>query len=168
MTTRQRQRQRQRRGPAVAATLWTPADLAVTAILVAVGVVLWFVGWYSASDKLVEGDQVVSLNVAAAGTLLAGAGLVSWFLNGRRAIRSRRRRLIERRRAQLGPVAAAVPATGAASLAPRSSSPVLVAGPDLRRFHRADCPLAVGRHWSASPRDQHESAGRTPCGACLP
>lgn len=158
---------RQRRRPTVAATLWSPADLAVTAILVAVGLVLWFLGWYSASDKLVEGDQVVSLNVAAAGTLIAGAGLVSWFLNGRRAIRSRRRLLIERRRALLRPtrVAAAAPAP---SLAPRSSSTVLVAGSELRRYHRADCPLAVGRDWLSSAREAHESAGRTACGACLP
>ncbi|WP_019873426.1 hypothetical protein [Sporichthya polymorpha] len=154
----------------VAATLWSPADLLVTTILVAVGVCLWFVGWYSASDKLVEGDQVVSLNVAAAGIMLAGAGLVSWFLNGRRAIRSRRRLLIERRRAQLRTeqVPESVGAVHAASLAPRSYSPVLVAGPDLRRYHREDCPLAAGRDWPAAAREQHESAGRTPCGACLP
>lgn len=159
----------QRRRPTVVAatTLWTPADLAVTAILVAVGVVLWFVGWYSASDKLVEGDQVVSLNVAAAGTLLAGAGLVSWFLNGRRAIRGRRRLLIERRRAQVR-IAEVPESLAAATLAPRSASPVLVAGPDLRRYHRADCPLAARRNWPSAAREQHESAGRTACGACLP
>lgn len=136
------------------------------AILVAVGVALWFAGWYSASDKLVEGDQVVSLNVAATGTLLAGAGLVSWFLNGRRAIRSRRRLLIERRRAQLRPATVAVPVSE--NLAPRSCSPVLVAGRELRRYHRADCPLATDRDWQASAREQHESAGRTACGVCLP
>jgi hypothetical protein len=157
---------RQRRRPTVAATLWTPADLLVTTILVAVGVVLWFVGWYSASDKLVEGEQVVSLNIAAGGTMLAGAGLVSWFLNGRRAIRSRRRRLIERRRAQVR-VTQVPENLPVASLAPRSSSAVLVAGPDLRRYHRADCPFAAGRNWPAAAQEQHESAGRTPCGACL-
>ena len=158
---------RQRRRPVVAATLWSPADLAITTILVAVGVCLWFVGWYSASDKLVEGDQVVPLNIAAAGTLLAGAGLVSWFLNGRRAIRSRRRLLIERRRAQVR-IAEVPEARAATTLAPRSSSPVLVAAPELQRFHRADCPFAAGRNWPAAAREQHESAGRTPCGACLP
>lgn len=162
MTTRQRRR------PAAAATLWTSADLAVTAFLVAVGLVLWFLGWYSASDKLVEGDQVAALNVSAAGILLAGAGLVSWFLNGRRSIRSRRRVLIERRRAQLRPTQASAVAAPPTSLAPRSSSPVLVAGPNLTRYHRADCPLAAARDWPASAREQHENAGRTACGACLP
>ncbi len=169
MTTRQRRRS------TVAATLWTPADLAVTSVLVGVGALLWFVGWYSASDKLVEGDQIAALNLSAAGTLLAGAGLVSWFLNGRRSIRTRRRRLVERRRAQLRPAtvarAAALRETAAAtkeSLAPRASSPVLVAGGSLRRFHRADCPLATGRNWPAAERSAHEAAGRAACGACRP
>lgn len=155
-----------RRSSSAATTLWSPADLAVTTLLVAVGIVLWFLGWYSASDKLVEGDQVVPLNIAAAGTMLAGAGMVSWFLSGRRAIRSRRRLLIERRRAQLRTTQ--VPEfPPAVTLAPRSSSPVLVAGPDLRRYHRADCPFAVGRNWPPASQEQHEGAGRTPCGACL-
>ncbi len=165
MTNRQR-----KRPSAASTTLWAPSDLAVTAVLVAVGSVLWFAGWYSASDKLVEGDQMAALNVSAAGTLIANAGLVSWFLNGRRAIRTRRRALLERRRAQLasGQTGAEVVDVVAATLEPRSSSPMLVGGPGLRRYHRADCPLAAGRQWPVASRTDHEDAGRIPCGACRP
>lgn len=147
--------------------LWARRDAVVCGLLLAVGVVLWAVGWYGAAGELTLDEQVVSLNVAVAGTLVFGAGWVFWFLRGRRAISARRRALIVRRRALLLPVAE-VP-VGGPSLAPRSVSPVLVAGAGLTRFHRADCPLAAGRgDWTEASGASHRAAGRSTCGVCLP
>jgi hypothetical protein len=38
----------------------------------------------------------------------------------------------------------------------------------MMRFHRSNCPLATGRSWGASSRQEHEVAGRLPCGVCKP
>lgn len=150
------------------ASPWTRADLGLCGLLVALGLVLWFLGWYGASDKVVEGDQVVFVNLAAAGTLLAGAGFVNWFLHGRRAIRDRRRRLILVRSRQLRPGFQRPVADAQTVLRPRSSSAVLVAAAGLARFHRSDCALAVGRDWPTGDRTTFERAGQRPCGVCLP
>jgi len=150
-----------------AATPWSPTDLAVCSLLVAVGISMGFVGWYDAAGKLVESEQVAPLNFAGAGTLVAGAGLVLWFLRGRRAIRHRRVGLVNHRRGLLRPtVVESISAGG--TLEPRSRSAVLVSGDGLGRYHRADCPLAAGRNWRSAPRAQFEQAGRRPCGVCRP
>lgn len=147
--------------------LWARRDALLCGLLLALGVVLWAVGWYRAAGELTLDEQVVPLNVAVAGALVFGAGWVLWFLRGRRAISARRRALIVRRRALLLPVAD-VP-VGTSSLAPRSVSPVLVAGAGLTRYHRADCPLAAGRaDWAEAARSTHEGDGRDACGVCLP
>ena len=44
----------------------------------------------------------------------------------------------------------------------------LVAGADMTRFHRADCPLVAGKRVSAAGREAHVRAGRGACGVCLP
>jgi hypothetical protein len=44
----------------------------------------------------------------------------------------------------------------------------LVAGPEAKWYHRADCLLVEGRHWPTAPMVAHERAGRKPCPACKP
>ena len=44
----------------------------------------------------------------------------------------------------------------------------LVAGPEMRRFHRGDCEFARGRGWDAASRSAHEAENRTPGGMCQP
>lgn len=48
------------------------------------------------------------------------------------------------------------------------SSQKIVAGDGMRFFHRADCPMAVGREWEAAPPGEHTQAGHVPCGMCRP
>jgi hypothetical protein len=158
-----------RHGMAVARTvLWTRLDRARTAMLLLLGVVLWVVGWYNASDELDVDNQIAPLNLSVAGTLIAGVGFVLWFLAGRRAVGARRRVIVERRRSLVLSVEGR-PSRRDQSLAPRAASPVLVAGPTLRRFHRSDCPLALGRtDWAEAGRSEHTAAGRVACGVCLP
>ena len=158
---------RHQAGNGVQRGLWVRQDAVAAGALFALGILLWAAGWYNAADQLALDEQVVPLNIAVAGTLVFGAGWVLWFLRGRRAITARRRALIARRRALLAPDAD-VP-VGAVSLAPRSASPVLIAGAGLARFHRADCPLAAGRpEWAEASRSAHQRAGRSACGVCQP
>jgi hypothetical protein len=51
---------------------------------------------------------------------------------------------------------------------PRATSEVLVGGPNMRFFHRSNCPMAADRDWSAAPAGEHSRSGRTPCGMCTP
>lgn len=151
---------------AVAGALWVRQDAVVCAVLLGAGLALWFVGWLQASNEVSFSDQRSPLNLAVLGTMLGSAGYVLWFLRGRRAIGLRRRLIAERRRAQLRP---STPGPHvAATLTPRSASPVLIAGAALARYHRADCPLAAGREWASALRGEHEAAGRQACGVCLP
>jgi hypothetical protein len=51
---------------------------------------------------------------------------------------------------------------------PRSTSDVLVGGPNMRFFHRADCQMATDREWSEEKLDEQGRTGRSPCGMCRP
>ena len=51
---------------------------------------------------------------------------------------------------------------------PRSISDVLVGGPHMRFYHRADCQMATDREWSEEKLDEHGRTGRSPCGMCRP
>lgn len=157
-----------RRSPAPSATrtLWAKQDAVPCAILLTAGAVLWVIGWYNAAGEVSLDQQVVPLNLSVAGVLLATASFALWFLRGRRAIGARRRILIEARRSGLR--TDAVVEVASATLAPRSHSPVLVAGDGLSRFHRSDCPLAAGRDWPRASATQHQGAGRVACGVCSP
>lgn len=157
---------RHQAGQAVPGALWSSRDAVVCGLLLVVGLVLCTGSWYRAADQLTLDRQVAALNVAVIGTLVSTAGFALWFLRGRRAINVRRRALIARRRALLLPVATP---TATPTLAPRSISPVLVGGEGLRRFHRADCPLAAGRaDWLEASSLAHQAAGRSECGVCRP
>jgi hypothetical protein len=50
----------------------------------------------------------------------------------------------------------------------RSTSDVLVGGPEMRFYHRTGCPMAADRDWSAAGLGEHDRAGRSPCGMCRP
>ncbi|GAA0612171.1 hypothetical protein GCM10009547_12750 [Sporichthya brevicatena] len=127
----------------------------MTAVSVmAIGGVVWFVGWWEVSDRPTMESQISALNVAVLGMLVIGAGQALWFLRGRRAVHDRRRRLL------------------GADAAPRQAT-IAVAEEDRfagseRFYHRLDCAMVDERNWSPSPRAAHERAGRTPCGVCAP
>jgi hypothetical protein len=129
------------------------------ALLSGIGVALLVAGWVSVRNESVYADQVVGINMAVAGVLVAGAGAIPMLLAGRRAVGVRRLAVLGDLRGM--PDRASAVASGAASQN-------LVAGVGLRRFHRAGCTLAQGRNWSAASRSEHERAGRIACGVCRP
>ena len=121
-----------------------------------VGLLLVFLAWYETSASVRLGSQVRWTNVGVAGVIVLGAGNLLWLLRGKRATGQLRRHVL--------PLVALDDHTPVEA---RPASP-LVAGPDMTRFHRADCPLVAGKQVRAAARESHVRAGREPCGVCLP
>lgn len=136
-----------------AGPLWSRRDAVLLATLLAVGAVLVGLSWFFAAGRADAGDQLVFVALALLGALLGFGGVGVWTIHGRRLIGARRGLLL----------GTAPPAPTVAAHAAE-----LVAGPTGKWFHRADCLLADGRGWAASPRAKHESAGRKACPGCRP
>lgn len=136
------------------ASPWSRGDVQRAAVLIALGCVVWAIGWYRVAGRGGFSDQIAPLNVAVLGVLLAGAGQLSWFHRGRRAVDTRRRVLL-------------------GDDATPALTPVQVVDLDSfvgseRLYHRAECPMAADRDWPATSRAEQETAGRVPCGWCEP
>jgi hypothetical protein len=129
-----------------------------TTILIAVGVLVWFVGWYQAAGKADSDEQTAPLNLAVFGVVLAGVGQLCWVLDGRRAVGRRRRELI----GEPGSTGSAPPES-----VPSGRDELRLAGGG-RYYHRPDCALAIGREPEMATRGDHEAARRSPCGVCAP
>jgi hypothetical protein len=95
-------------------------------------------------------------------------GNLAWLLHGRRALGERRRLLlpdvaeaVTHQPVVVGPLSTRSDAT--------TVDDVFLAGEGMERFHRPGCVLAAGRTgWTTATRQEHEEAGRRPCGVCRP
>jgi hypothetical protein len=134
---------------------WTGRDGIPVAGLIAVGGLLWFIGWWRLSGRSTMEAQIGPMNLAAIGVMVIGAGQVLWFLRGRRAVGTRRVFLLGHtaKRAAL-----------ATAVGPAADRYVGVE----QFFHRTDCAMAIGRAWPPITRSEHLSGGRIPCGVCAP
>jgi hypothetical protein len=133
--------------------LWSKRDEAVLAVVLAVGAVLVAAGWFFAAGRADAGDQLVFVSLALVGSLVGLAAVIGWVVRGRRLISTRRGLLL---------------GTPPPPKAESARAVELVAAPTGKWFHRADCLLAHGRDWNASPRGAHEKAGRLSCPGCRP
>ena len=136
---------------------WTADEAMRLAGMVGAGAVVCTIAWAVASSRPSVGSQVDMVSLGVGGLVLAMFGQASWLLRGRRAVGARARHLLG-----AGPP---VPVHEAAG---RGEAGVLVGGPGLRWYHRADCQLARGRDLDAAGRAEHEACGRSPCGVCRP
>jgi hypothetical protein len=139
---------------------WSQRIKMSSALLSLIGAAVLVLGWRSVASESVYAEQVPGINMAAGGVLVAGAGSILWLLAGRRAVRLRRLTVLADLRS--------MPRPESHGMVHASTSQALVAGEGLRRFHRSDCTMAQGRHWSAASRLDHELAGRVACGVCRP
>ncbi|HEV7687747.1 MAG TPA: hypothetical protein VGQ80_14325 [Acidimicrobiia bacterium] len=137
--------------------LWSRRDATLLGTLLAVGAVLVGASWFFAAGRADAGDQLVFVSLALLGALIGLAGVAAWTVHGRRLIGARR-----------GLLLGTAPPARAGGTDWAAHAVELVAGPQGKWFHRADCLLADGRGWAASPRAQHESAGRKACPGCRP
>ena len=141
------------RSAALTASPWQWPDAVKAAGLIAIGTIVWAVGWYEVSERAAMNSQIAPMNLAIVGMLVIGSGQASWFVAGRRAVGRRRRALL----------------SAGATTAPVVVGPAteLVAGGE-RYFHRLDCAMLSDRGWTPTPREVQEAQGRIPCGVCAP
>ena len=135
---------------------WELSDLLAVYATTFIGLLLVFLAWFGTSASVRLNSQVRWTNVGVAGVIVLGAGNLFWLLRGKRATGELRRLLLPR-----------VPVHDEAPIGAPRAGP-LVAGADMTRFHRPDCPLVAGKNVSAAGREAHTRAGREPCGVCLP
>jgi hypothetical protein len=143
----------------VVASPWSTKQRLVLAVLLVIGVVGLIAGYAGTSGTLRVSRQVVWVNVAGAGLLVSGAGVVLFLTTGRQAIGRRRLSLF-------GDVAgAAVTADDPGALANAD----LVSAPTMTKYHRADCSFVADKPGLVMETAvAHEKIGRRPCGVCLP
>jgi hypothetical protein len=136
---------------------WSPAESLRALAITLLGAGAIGLGWHRVVDQPRWDDQISSVAIAGAGFVVAGFAVATWVLRGRDAIAARRRDLLPDVEASLRPTTPSAPA-----LEP------LVAHATLGPYHRAGCPMAVGRDWPAVQVGAMAGAGRRPCGVCRP
>lgn len=133
---------------------------------ISAGAALMVLAWYRASGTVAVEDQVRWASVGLAGAMLvAVAGFVAV------AVAHRRLRLRFRSvEATLVPCLARRGAAAGSSAHPTvtGNGVGLVAAPNMRHFHRPDCPLAAGKAARPASGADHERAGRRACAVCAP
>jgi hypothetical protein len=134
---------------------WTGAARWQLILSTVVAVIVCGLAWLGAAGENHVGDQLIFATVSVAGVAVSLCANISWITRARRSVG-------ERARALLGDVPAISP-TSVSSPAEK-----VIAGADLCLYHRPECALATGRHWSLRPRAEQVAAGRHPCGVCRP
>jgi hypothetical protein len=136
---------------------WSPADALRWALLGVLGTAVAVLAWWAVAHEPAFDHQVGWSSIGVAGFILAAYADVSWLLRARNAILARREAILP---ADDLVLAAAIPSTAATA--------IIVGGPRLERFHRADCTLAAGKAWPVLERASAVAEGRRPCGVCAP
>jgi hypothetical protein len=140
---------------------WQVGDLLLLYLANVSGLLLIVVAWFEASAAVSQDTQIVWLDIGITGVIVAGAGNLLWLLTGRRAVGELRRALTPALTARFAePIPQAGPAVSTADHG------LLVAGVDMTRYHRADCPLVAGKEVADSPEESHRARGRRPCQVC--
>ena len=144
--------------------LWLPGD-ALTLVWTTIGgfttIVVSYLG-VSSTDRYGTQQAWVALGVGA--VVLTGIGNAIWLAAGARAVAQRRHRVLERLHA-LTVTMSDEPVTTLEL--PAAVDDRLVATATMTRFHRAGCALARGKDVQAASAEEHQAAGRRPCGVCL-
>lgn len=141
---------------------WNAEDLRRYVLQTAVALGLCVVAWVFASDRATAQAQMPYLSLSVGGLLVGGYASLRWLASGRRRLRSRRDAMLAR--FEVGPPEVTAGTT------PRSGAPSetgYVGGRGRMYFHHPGCPMARGRDWPVRDREEHERAGRRPCGICL-
>jgi hypothetical protein len=136
---------------------WTANDRRLLAVRLGAGAAVVTLAWFIASGENEPADQLPLAALSVLGGLLGMYGVFAWVARGRRLVGERARFLL-----------GVAPGSGAGTHVDVASAETLVAGGEHSWFHRADCLLAVSRHWPTADRSVHEQSGRRPCPACKP
>lgn len=141
-----------------AAIPWDDRDVLRLSMTTAIGFAAIAAAWFFSSGSASTGTQALWLNIGVAGSVVAGLGNCVWLLRGRRAVGERRADLVS-----LGPAASSVTPIRT-SVSDTLTMPLgVVRAEGMRKVHRPDCPLVVGKRLEpANPGDGDS------CGVCAP
>ena len=128
------------------------AGLAATAGIVSMGC-----AWYQTTSTVDIQAQSRWMNLALVGVSVVWLAIAFAVVTARRSVATRTRRV-------------AAHLTGRRASTNREAEVYevseLVASPNMVRYHRSTCRLAVGKGARSASRSEHEAAGRLPCGMC--
>ncbi|MEW6471369.1 MAG: hypothetical protein AB1679_03775 [Actinomycetota bacterium] len=159
-------RQRQRRRT----ELWSATELLVLLGGLAAGAVILLGAWIGASGTSRYSSLVGWAAFGVAAPAVAGVAAASWILSGIKTIR----RETAEMGARVTELAAGRDNGESAPIQARRAVPTIlsseefVASKGMTRFHRPDCLMVSGKPVTAASVLAHRSAGRVPCGMCLP
>jgi hypothetical protein len=133
-------------------------------LLVVAGVGCIAVAWSQASNTVEVSEQVDWAPLGLAGVAVISLCLLGSVLVARQAVSIRLYRLAP----FIARAEEWAPAADAAAPAASPHREPLVAAARMARYHRASCPLTVGKPVRPESRHEHEIAGRQACGVCAP
>jgi hypothetical protein len=143
---------------------WTVELVVRVVVLNAAALAVVGAAAYQANAAVTVRTQLAWLNVSVAGLVCAGVTNAAWLLHGRRVLVAARRGLFGG--TQFAPGDASTRETMYPET--RGRGGLFVSGANMTRYHRIDCPLAVGKELRGADRARHERAGRRACEACRP
>lgn len=108
-------------------------------------------------------DQVHFAVLSVAGVVLAAAGAVGWFLDGRRSVAVRASAVL----AEYSVLSQLEPA-GAAAGTPAAAAEGRIVVRDRDLYHRPGCPLIVDRPVTDFTHDSPSAGRYRPCPVCEP
>jgi hypothetical protein len=122
------------------------------------------VGWAGAGGEATLDDQRGWLALALGSLILGALGMVAWLLVGLQAVATLRRPVVAEVRRRKSATLAVRPQTVLEADLPSGFG----AADGMRRYHRAECLLLVGKSAVFATAADHEADGLIPCGVCLP
>jgi len=135
---------------------WRVEDLLRWYVALGLSLLGLAVSWWGISGTLRLSRSITWIDVAVLSLVVGGLGNTRWLLQGRRAVAARRRtelpdaaELLGRRRVQ-----------------PSYDDDVRLAVAGTRRHHSTACPAVQGKDVEQATSQEHERAGRVPCGLC--
>ncbi len=142
---------------------WNRRAGVVPAILLALGVIGMVVGWVGISDTADLEEQARWLGLGIGSLIVAGIGMVVWLLAGLVSVSTMRRSVMHDLAIRYP---ADVPQTALTAEQPLVGQFGIATG--MRRYHRPDCDVLIGKTVQWQDEEFFLSAGTTPCGMCLP
>ena len=139
--------------------LWTANERKWLVALDGLGLILVLVGAYGTGGTRNLGSQTPWITVAIAGCGLPIIVHSVGYQLARARILAAAATIVSRVAFRPDRAAPGVAAAG---------DQVLVAGPQMRLYHRSDCPFVAAKAALPSSRAGHEAAGLGPCAVCLP
>jgi hypothetical protein len=131
------------------------------AVVGAAGLVGLVVTWVGISGTVRLSTQARWLGLGIGSLILAGFAMVGWLIVGLLRISALRRDVVAALNARTA-------AAGAGPTADSVGVPLFGVAPGMRRYHRPDCLLLVGKKVVLGSPEAHAEAGLTPCGICAP